>query len=164
MRAGSSEFECSIDDTAAPLLLYVFSGQPSNPTSVQRNYLDYGERNYQRYPLMAEVLDMTHMQLPSPAVREYITAWMAIHFGTIRQHCVASASVVRNLPMRWVLAGWFKLQPPPAQNYRVFSNTVQAIHWAATKLKLAGVELAHKQLEALLSKVKYRQPESRLAS
>lgn len=163
MSAPQQHFTCNIDDGAAPLLVYSFSGKPSDPNIVQRTYLDYSERNYIRFPAMAEVLDMSHMQLPSPVVREYITAWMAIHFTTIRRHCLASATVVRSVPMRWILAGWFKIQPPPAQNYRAFSDLENALAWAAKHLRQGNVEIEPARFTALQSRLKYQHSSTRLA-
>ena len=148
-------FSCEIDDSLAPLIIYRPVGKATDPAVTQHVLLDPLERNYHKYPFVVDVFDFTLQQVPTKEVRELVTAWITLQRPTIPKKCLAAAVAVPSWPMRWVLAGWWKIQPPPAQQYRTFATVPFALSWAADVLAERGTIVDPKKLRDKIESLEF---------
>lgn len=124
------DFRVEVDTGEAPLFVYTIYGAAASPGQLQSRLLDVLERQIERRVPYVEVFDLRQAAPPPREVRQYLTAWMAVHWEQIHAVTLASGVVLSSRAMRMMMRAQWLIQPPPAQRYRTFSSRVAALTWA----------------------------------
>lgn len=144
-------FAATFDERADALKICRIEGAPVDREELQLGLLDAYERLLARDQPHVMIWDLRELPGVPREVRQYLTAWRAIHDQRIRAQSLASVTLFSSQPLRWFFTALFLIQPPSAQRYRVMTQMVPALRWGVTVLQTAGIEVPNEALETLIA-------------
>lgn len=145
-------FRVDVEDRCGTLVVYRVFGAPESPNALQTGLLDRLERHYDRRDPHVEVWDLRQAIAPTRDVRQHLTAWTIVRRPQIAEYTLASATVLRSQPLKFMFSALFMVQPPPAKAYQAFAQMGAALRWSVRKLEQAGIAYDRKAFAEILAR------------
>lgn len=145
-------FRVDVEDRCGALVVYRVFGTPGSPYALQAGLPNRLERHYDRRDPHGEVWDLRYAGVPAREVRQHLTAWTVVRRQQIAEYTLASATVLRSQPLKFMLSAMFLVQSPPAKAYQTFEQMGAALRWTARRLEQAGLSYDREVFAEMLAR------------